>query len=110
MSPLEYWEWWFKATTYAAFASVGGTLGHLLRISQRDGTVVLWKTLLEGFSAGFVGLLVFFVCQANNLNEQWTGVIVGVCGWLGASATIAMLERLVRKRLGIEEDKGNGTS
>jgi hypothetical protein len=94
--------WWFKAACYALFAAFGGTVSYLLR-SIDDNKAVSWgRATIEASSAGFVGILVLLGCQAANLNEQWTGLIVGVCGWLGASATIKMLETLVRKKLGIE--------
>jgi hypothetical protein len=99
--------WWFKAFAYAAFASFGGVMGHLLRTIDKSEKINWGRAALEGCSAGFVGLLVLFACQAMNLSEHWTGVIVGVGGWLGASTTIKMLESLVRKRLGIEGDQSN---
>jgi len=94
--------WWIKAATYAAFAAFGGAMGHLVRSIHNNQKISWSKTIIESFSAGFVGVLVLFACQAMHLSEQWTGVIVGVCGWLGATATIALLENVVRKKLGIE--------
>lgn len=94
--------WWIKAATYAMFAAFGGAMGHLIRSIHNNQKVSWSRSLVEAFAAGFVGVLVLLACQAMNLTEQWTGVIVGVCGWLGASTTIAMLENIVRKKLGID--------
>lgn len=78
-------------------------MSYLLRSIDGKITVSWGRAFVEATSAGFVGILVLLACQAANLGEQWTGLIVGVCGWLGASATIKMLETLVRKKLGIQE-------
>lgn len=93
-------NWWMKATAYVAFSAVGGMLGFCMRQVDRKEPFSFLRCLLEGAGAAFVGLLVLLICQAMNLSPQWTGVIVGVCGWLGASATIRMLESLVRNKLG----------
>ncbi len=94
--------WWIKAAAYAMFAALGGMLGHFVRSIHKNETISWSRSFVEAFAAGFVGIIVLFMCQAMNLSEQWTGVIVGVAGWLGASATIAMLEGVVRKKLGID--------
>lgn len=94
--------WYVKTLLYAAFASFGGMMGHLLRTINSNQPIHWGRAALEGMSAGFVGVIVLMACQAANVPEGWTGVTVGVCGWLGASATIQMLESLVRKRLGID--------
>lgn len=99
---------WLKYIAYAAFAAMGGFMGHLMRLIDDDKKIVWSRACLEGIAAGFVGLLVLFACQALNLSEQWTGVIVGVCGWLGANASIRMLESLVFKKLGIQKDAAAG--
>ena len=78
-------------------------MGHLLRTIDGRQKIKWGRTVLEGGAAGFVGLLMLLVCQAMNLSEQWTGVTVGVSGWLGANATIRMLESIVLKKLGIEK-------
>lgn len=93
-------NWWIKATAYVAFSAVGGMLGFIMRSIDSKQPFKIWRCLVEGASAAFVGLLVLLICQAMNLSPQWTGVIVGVCGWLGASATIRMLESVVRNKLG----------
>lgn len=94
--------WWIKAATYAAFAAFGGAMGHLVRSIHTNQKISWARTIVEAFAAGFVGVLVLFMCQAMNFTEQWTGVIVGVCGWLGATTTIALLENVVRKKLGVD--------
>lgn len=93
-------NWWIKAGAYVAFSAIGGMLGFTMRVVDSKQPFKIWRCLLEGASAAFVGLLVLMICEAMHLNQQWTGVIVGVCGWLGASATIRMLESLIRNKLG----------
>lgn len=93
--------WWLKTAAYALFAAFGGFVGHAMRTLDGDEKFHWGKAVVEGVAAGFVGLLVFFTCQAMELSEQWTGVIVGVSGWLGANASIRMLEQVIFKKLGI---------
>lgn len=104
MLPEDPWNnWWIKMLAYGLFAMFGGVMGHLMRIIN-DQQKIKWSyAALEGGAAGFVGLLMLLVCQAMNLSEQWTGVIVGVSGWLGANATIRMLESIVLRKFGIEK-------
>lgn len=101
-------QWFIKAAAYAAFSSLGGVLGHLMRTVDKSQKITVGRTAMEGLAAGFVGLLVLLLCQAMGLSEQWTGVVVGVSGWLGASATIRMLETAVRKRLGVTQEQNSG--
>lgn len=86
---------------YAVFAGVGGMLGYLIRTIQSGGIIKWPRAVLEGFSAGFLGLVVTFICEALTLNSSWTGAIVGVSGWMGASASAKVVELLVARRLGI---------
>ena len=102
MLPEDPWQkWWIKAIVYGLFATFGGVMGHLLRTMDEKNPIHWGRTSLQGAAAGFVGLLVFLVCRAMLLSEEWTAVIVGVCGWLGANATIKVLEKLVFNKLGI---------
>ncbi len=99
--------WWARAAAYAMFAAVGGILGHLMRILDKKHTVSWARAVLEGIAAGFVGILMLFICDASSLSAQWTGVIVGVSGWMGASASIRLLEILVRRRLNVQSPEDN---
>ena len=90
-----------KAVLYAALATFGGFLGHVMRALDKSTPINYSRGVVEGLAAGFVGLLVMLMCNAMNLSEQWTGVIVGVSGWLGANASIRMLEKKVFKQLGL---------
>lgn len=104
MLPEDPWNsWWFKATAYSLLASVGGLIGYLMRKIDAQEKISWLQALLQTIGAGFVGLLILLTCMEFNFSLQWTGVIVGVFGWLGANVTIRVLERLVLKKLGIEK-------
>lgn len=94
-------NWFLKAAAYCTFSAAGGMLGFALRTINKKQPLAFGRCALEGVSAAFVGLLVLMACDAMHLSPQWTGVIVGVCGWLGATATIVMLENVVRNKLGL---------
>lgn len=94
--------WWLKALAYAAFAALGGLLGHITRAISAKEEINYVHAIVKSMAAGFTGLLVMLACTALGLSEQWTGVTVGVCGWLGADATIRILEKLAFKKLGVQ--------
>lgn len=77
-------------------------MGHLLRVIDKGQKISWLRACLESCSAGFVGFLMMLLCQAFHLTQEWTGIVVGVAGWLGASASIRMLEVLIRQRLGLD--------
>jgi hypothetical protein len=98
----DFWSnWWVKASVYATLATLGGFLGHVMRSLDKSTPISWGRAAVEGLAAGFVGLLVMLVCNAMSLSDQWTGVIVGVSGWLGANASIRVLEKLVYKKLSL---------
>lgn len=102
------WWWWaVRSAIYASFASFAGFLGYLLRTLDAGAHVSWGRAVLEAVSAGMVGLLVMWICQSAGLSQQWTAVSVGVSGWLGANASIQVLQRLVWSKLGLNRSQGN---
>lgn len=102
--------WWWQAlrgAAYAIFAFIAGFLGYLLRTLDAGAHVSWARALLESFSAALVGLLVMWICQSAGLSQQWTAVSVGVSGWLGANASIQVLQRLVWSKLGLTRSNVN---
>lgn len=88
---------------YAAFAASGGLLGYVLRTLDANQPVS-WKRLtVETAASGFMGVMAMLACNALDVNTTWTGVIVGMSGWLGATASMRLIETLVYKRLGITQ-------
>lgn len=98
---------WLKAILYAVLAGVGGLLGYLLRTLESERNVSIVRAIVETFAAGFVGVLVYFLCRAMNLSDMWTGAMTGLFGWLGAIASIRILERFVYSKLGINRGNQN---
>lgn len=96
--------WWLNALAYAALAAIGGLLGYLMR-EMEHGRPIKWsKAILQAVAAAFTGFLILLLCNATGLSEEWKGVIVGLFGWLGANATIRVLETVVFKRLGLNSE------
>ncbi|MEE4452851.1 phage holin family protein [Novosphingobium resinovorum] len=95
------WGLWAKVLFFMGVASLGGGLGHVMRESDKGNRILFWRVLLNMAGSGFVGLLVTFLCRAMKLDDLWTGFVVGVFGWLGATVSIQLLERVVYKKLNI---------
>ncbi|MFW0778540.1 MAG: phage holin family protein [Rickettsiales bacterium] len=91
---------------FGAFAGTGGILSYMMRMLSREKKPRIGASIVEGLSSAFVGVLAMLACKALNLDWYWSGVIVGVFGWIGAEASIAMLTKLVRKRLGVDDNVG----
>ena len=103
-------RWWIKLTSYVVLAIIGGILGYLMRALESGQKPNIGRFVVEGLSAGFAGLLILLLCRVGGVGEEMTGVIVGVGGWLGASATIRKLEPLVFKRAGVSDESDNKQS
>ena len=95
--------WWLKPG-YVLLALFGGGIGYVMRQLEAKESVSLGRTLAEAFASAFAGFLVLLLCLAMKLSVEWTGIIVGVCGWLGANATIRLLEKVTIKKIGAEND------
>lgn len=95
------WKYW---VLFVPFAMVGGAIGSIMRKVNHGEVPKFWMVMLEAAASGFAGVLVMLLCQAMDLSMQWTGVIVGVCGWLGGGATMQMLEKIVYKKTGIDNE------
>nr|DAT32207.1 MAG TPA: LydA holin phage, holin superfamily III [Caudoviricetes sp.] len=103
-----FWmTWWGKTLAYVSVAAVAGGIGYALRTANEGQRPTLWRTMLEVCAAGFVGLLFKLVCEETRLSDQWTGVIVGLAGWLGANASVSVLEQFVYDKLGIKKSPRN---
>lgn len=100
-------RWWVKLVSYIALSVIGGFLGYLMRAFDAGQKPSLGRFLVEGFAAGFAGVLILLLCRATGVGEEMTGVIVGVGGWLGASATIRKLEPFVFRKAGVSNGPDN---
>lgn len=98
---LLWWLWML------ALAATGGGLGHIMRQLDKGAPVSWARVLFEVICAAFAGALVMLVCQSLHFSPQWTGVIVGVFGWVGGSTAMRYLERMVSKRLDVDNKKGD---
>lgn len=99
-------EWWLWLLAYAGFASFGGALGFIMRQLDAKAPITFWRVVFEMLCAAFAGVLVMLVCQATNMSVQWTGIVVGVFGWLGGSAAMRYLEKVVSRKIGAGDDQG----
>lgn len=108
-SPFDGWKW----LGLVVLAAVGGVLSKLMTTMKAGAPVLFWPTFVQGMSSGFVGLLLMWLCESAHLSFQWTAVTVGVGGWLGAEASIQLIQRLVYSKVGLnnrsqDDDKPTG--
>lgn len=93
---------WIETVFFTILAGFAGLMGYLMR-NANDRRIITWeRSVLETFASGFIGFLTVLLCRAMTVPYEWTGFIAGVLGWLGATATMQLFERIVRRKLGIE--------
>jgi hypothetical protein len=93
---------WLSAIGYTILSGIGGLLGYVMRENDKGNPLTGLRAAVQGFSSAFVGFLIYLLCRAIGIDSLWVGPIVGVFGWLGATVTIQMLERVVYERLGLK--------
>lgn len=101
IEPGEQWSVWLRGLCYATFAAAAGALGYIFRSMDAGVPVSIGRAVAEMFGAALVGLFAMWICQATGISQQWTAVTVGISGWLGATASIQVLQRLVWSKLGL---------
>src|SRR5690606_3855986 len=93
---------WLSLLGHALLAAVGGLLGYVMREHDRGHRLQMWRAVTEALSSGFVGLLVMLLCRAMEIDPLWSGFVAGLFGWLGANASIRMLERIAYEKFGLD--------
>lgn len=86
------------------FAGIGGTLGYLVRSIQQGKKLSWLGGLLAGMASAYIGFLVCLIGEAMEFDWRWVGAMAGVLGWIGAEASISILSRVVRNKLGIKDN------
>lgn len=97
------------------------TYAWVLLLSCLGGVVSFWQkvkagvarpfNLLELFgeiaTSGFVGLLTFWICQAQGMDQLTAAPLVGITSHMGTRA-LWMLERHLTERFGVAQEKRDG--
>lgn len=96
---------WAKLFIYAAFAGIGGFLAHIVKCLENNSPISWLKCIVAAFASGFVGILMVLLCTILKLDMAWTGLLVGMSGWIGAEATIQLISAIVRRKLGVDQNK-----
>lgn len=94
-----------KSWAYVLISAVGGVLGHMMRKTSTQQPIQIGETFLQGIGAAFAGYLVLLGCRSAGLTPEISGVIVGLCGWLGSDATLMLLQSYIYRKLKITTPK-----
>lgn len=99
--PEPGWTSWLRTGAYALFAACAGALGYVMRTMDAHEKVNWKRALVEFFASALVGYLSMLICRSMGMSFELTSVTVGICGWLGAAASIQVLQKFVWKNLGL---------
>lgn len=90
-------DWYITAALLLLLAATGGFIGSMIRMLDAHQRISWLVVAVETAASAFSGVIVMLLCQALGFNLQWTGVIVGVCGWFGGRTTMLWMEKRVRR-------------
>jgi hypothetical protein len=99
--PEPGWLGWLRTGANALFAGCAGALGYVMRTMDAHEKVNWKRALVEFFASAFVGYLSMLICRSMGMSFELTSVTVGICGWLGAAASIQVLQKFVWKNMGL---------
>jgi hypothetical protein len=92
-----------------ALAAWGGVVNYLARVRRGEARMFNFAELIgEIVTSGFVGVLVFWVCEFYKVPSLMSAPLIGIAGHYGAR-TIWVIERHLERRFGIELDRGDGS-
>lgn len=94
---MDQFKAWYLPALLILLAAIGGFLGSTIRMFDVAGKISWFVVAAETAASAFSGVIVMLMCQALGFSLQWTGVIVGVCGWFGGRTTMLWLEARIRK-------------
>lgn len=100
---------WITYIGFVLFGIAGGIIGYSIREQQKGEKIVWSRAVLEGLASGFVGILVLLLSVEMGFSMMWAGFLVGVFGWIGATASIGVFNRIIASRAGFDmpKDKEN---
>lgn len=82
-------------------AMTGGAVGFYEKWKRRHSRVFsVIEFAGEIVTAGFIGVITFWLCEAANISQLITAASVGVSGHMGSRSLFAL-----KKRLGMELEK-----
>ena len=93
----ENFKEWVLPILLVFLAALGGLIGSMIRMIDKEGKITWGLVAVETLASAFSGIIVMLLCSALGFNLQWSGVIVGVCGWFGGRAAMGWLEGRVRR-------------
>lgn len=86
----------YELVTYAwviGLSTVGGLVSWLRRVREGNARAFNLAELVgEIVTAGFAGLLTFWLCEAADMNELVQAVMIAIAGHMG-SRTLFLLEK-----------------
>lgn len=106
MSQVELLTAFSLSWGYIVIAIIGGVLGYLMRKRKARQKISLGETALQGVAAGFAGGLILLIGRLAGLPPEMCAVLVGLCGWLGADATLMLLQTYVYDKLKLSKPRG----
>ena len=94
-------------TIYAwviTWAGAGGAVSFYQKMVRGDARAFNFTELIgEIFTSAFVGVLTFWVCEANNVAPLISAAIIGISGHMGARL-IFIAEKYLAKKYGGGDD------
>lgn len=100
-SPLDFS--WLTYAWVAFVSTIGGIVNFWQKLKAGNARPFNIVELLgEIATSGFVGLITFWVCQAQGMDQLVTAPLVGISAHMGTRA-IWMLEQVLTKKFGLPD-------
>ena len=82
-------SWLVQAVPFCVaviLSCLGGVVNYLNKINKTGAAFSFFRLSLEIFTSGFVGIVVFLLCDAAGLDWSTTAAVVAISGHMGTRA------------------------